>query len=82
MVNKQLVSTPKKTGKGLKNKLVDVIYYPSVEDLCAKLAELDAAKQAGNTGLDNNINSVLDELLRVKAIDKTIYNNLYKNIFG
>ena len=76
----QLVSTPKKTGKGLKNKLVDVIYYPSVEDLCAKLAELDAAKQAGNTGLDNNINSVLDELLRVKAIDKTsiiIYIKIY-----
>ena len=79
---KQFVSTPKKTGKGLKNKLVDVIYYPSIEDLCANLAQLCAAKEAGNTGLDNNINSVLDELLRVKAIDKTIYNNLFKNIFG
>ena len=78
----QFVSTPKKTGKGLKNKLVDVIYYPSIEDLCANLAQLDAAKQAGNTGLDNHINSILDELLRVKAIDKTEYNNLYKNIFG
>lgn len=79
---KQFFSTPKKVGKGLRNKVVDVIYYPSVEDLCTKLAELDAAKQAGNTGLDNNINSILDELLRVQAIDKTEYNNLYKNIFG
>src|SRR5271157_2380303 len=79
---KQFVSTPKKRGKGLKNKTVDVIYYPSVDDLCENLTQLYAAKQAGNTGLDNNINSILDELLRVKAIDKTIYNNLYKNIFG
>jgi hypothetical protein len=79
---KQFVSTPKKRGKGLKNKTVDVIYYPSVDDLCANLAQSYAAKQAGNTGLDNNINSILDELLRVQAIDKTIYNNLYKNIFG
>ena len=63
----QFVSTPKKTGKGLKNKVVDVIYYPSIEDLCANLAQLDAAKQAGNTGLDNNINSVLDELIKGKG---------------
>ena len=79
---KQFVSTPKKRGKGLKNKIVDAIYYPSIDDLCVKLIELKAAKQAGNTGLDNNINSILDELLRVQAIDKAEYNNLYKNIFS
>src|SRR5579863_7633581 len=79
---KQFMSTPKKRGKGLKNKTVDVIYYPSVEDLCANLTQLHAAKQAGNIGLNNNINSILDELLRVKAIDKTEYNNLYKSIFS
>src|SRR5208282_2335059 len=77
----QFLSTPKKAGKGLKNKLIDVIYYSNVEDLCANLKQLVAAKQAGNTGLDNSINSVLDELLRVEAIDKPEYNNLYKNIF-
>ena len=60
---KQFVSTPKKRGKGLKNKIVDAIYYPSVDDLCVKLIELKAAKKAGNTGLDNTINSILDELL-------------------
>jgi len=79
---KQFVSTPKKRGKGLKNKIVDVIYYPSVNDLSTKLVELHAAKQAGNTGLVNNINSVLDELLRVKAINKNEYDALYSRIFA
>src|SRR5208337_5030760 len=59
---KQFVSTSRKIGKGLKgqvkNKLIDVIYYTSVNDLCNKLSELAAAKQAGNTGLDNTINSI------------------------
>src|SRR5271155_3908779 len=78
---KQFVSTPKKTGKGLKMKIVDVIYYHSAENLCTKLAELAAAKEAGNTGLDNNINSILDELLKIKAINKNEYNALYSSIF-
>jgi len=67
-------------GKGLKNK-TDVIFYASVDDLCSKLTELCAAKQAGNNGLDNRINSILDELLRVNAISKNEYGNLYRNIF-
>src|SRR5271154_2033202 len=80
---KQFVSTPKKTGKGLKNKItVDTIYYPNIEYLCIRLSQLSAAKQAGNNGLDNSINSILDELLRVEAIDSDCYNNLYKNIFN
>ena len=86
---KQFVSTPKKAGKRLKNSRsegarggADVIYYPNVKELCNKLAKLDAAKQAGNNGVDNHINSILDELLRVKAINKDHYNILYKNIFG
>ena len=80
---KQFVSTPKKSGKGLKKTelLIDTIYYPNIEDLCLRLIQLDAAKQAGNTGLDNRINAILDELLRVEAICKKDYNNLYKNIF-
>ena len=88
----QFVSTPKKTGEGLKNdrdrtgkmqsKAVDVIYYPNVEELCSILDALYAAKQAGNNGVNNRINSILDELLRVREIDKDEYNNLYKNIFN
>jgi len=82
---KQFVSTLKKTGKGLKargsSEAIDVIYYPNVEELCIKLQKLNAAKQAGNNGLNNSIQSILDELLRVRAINKDEYNNLYKNIF-
>jgi hypothetical protein len=65
-------------GKGVKT---DVIFYANDEDLCSRLSELDAAKRAGNTGLDDRINSVLDELLRTRAISKDEYDALYKLIF-
>ena len=64
-------------GKG-----IDVIYYPSVEDLYSKLTELDAAKKAGNTGIDNRIVATLDELLRTGAVTKNEYDTLYKLIFS
>ena len=68
-------------GKGLKKKkTTEVILYKSIDDLCTKLEQLNAAKQAGNTGLDNNIISILDELLQVRAISKNQYDELYKNI--
>ena len=69
-------------GKGLKKNKVDVILYASVEDLCSKLAELYAAKQAGNNGVDDRLNSILDELVRVNAISQDEYNTLYKTIFS
>ena len=89
---KQFVSTPKKAGKGLEvrgrtggkargNPQTDVIYYHNMEDLCHRLSQLHAAKQAGNNGLDNSINSILDELLRIKAINKDEYDILHKNLF-
>ena len=65
-------------GEGLKTV---VIFYQNVEDLSLRLTELIAAKKAGNTGLDNRINAVLDELLRTKAITKDNYDNLYRIIF-
>ena len=77
----QFVSTPKKTGEGICGR-TEVIYYPNVDDLCVKLTELHAAKQAGNNGVNNRINSILDELLRVAAINKDEYDILYKNIFS
>src|SRR5271157_4223570 len=79
---KQFISTPK-NGKGfLKGKgFIDAIYY-SIEDLCSKLSELVAAKSAGHTGLNNNINTILDELLKINAIDKEQYNSLYKSNFS
>src|SRR6478609_5699781 len=70
-----------KRGKGRPRKHPETILYNSANDLCEKLDELVAAKRAGNTGLDNSINSVLDELLNIGAIDKDIYNNLFKHIF-
>ena len=70
-----------KRGKGRPRKHPETIFYNSANDLCQKLDELVAAKRAGNTGLDNSINSVLDELLNIGAVDKDFYNNLFKYIF-
>ena len=64
-------------GKG-----IDVIYYPNVEDLFSKLTELEAAKNAGNTGLDNRIVAILDEMLRTGAVTKNDYDSLYELIFS
>ena len=84
--NKLLASSKKeKSGKGIPeaNKAIhEISFYSSVDDLCNRLALLCAAKQAGNTGLNNNINSVLDELLQIDAIDRNEYNHLYTNIFN
>ena len=84
--NKLLASSKiEKSGKGLPdaNKAIhEISFYSSVDDLCNRLALLCAAKQAGNTGLNNNINAILDELLRISAIDKNKYNHLYSNIFN
>ena len=66
-----------KTGSGFH----EISYYSSVDDLCTRLDLLCAAKKAGNSGLNNNINSILDELLRINAIDKNEYKDLYKSIF-
>ena len=86
----------KKTGEGVrKPKLVkqkrgrgrpkikpDLIVYSNLDDLAMKLNEYITAKEAGNTGLDNHINEILDELLEKKCINKDDYDNLFKSIFG
>ena len=79
---KSLVVPPKtgKSGKGAtgaNTTVHEITFYSSVDDLCNRLSLLCAAKQAGNTGLNNNMNSILDELLRISAIDKNEYNHLY-----
>ena len=83
--NKLLASSKtEKSGKGLPeaNKSIhEISFYSSVDDLCNRLALLCASKQAGNTGLNNNVNSILDEILRINAIDKNEYNHLYSKIF-
>ena len=85
----------KKTGEGLgKHRLVkqkrgrgrpklkpDPIVYSRLGDLVTKLNENIMAKEAGNTGLDNYINEILDELLEKKCINKDQYDNIFKNVF-
>ena len=68
-----------KRGKGRPKKNPDVIYYKKPDELIEKLSEYYAGKQAGNTGLDNYINSILDELLETKTISKDDYDQIYKN---
>jgi len=70
-----------KRGRGRPRKYPDTVFYNSANDLCQKLYELVAARRAGNTGLDTSINSILDELLNIGAIDRDFYNNLFLNIF-
>ena len=85
---KKLISirrTDKKSGTGVNSNagaVHEISFYSSVDDLCNRLALLCAAKEAGNNGLNNNINSILDELLRINAIAKNEYNHLYSNIFN
>ena len=70
-------------GYGLKNgnNQNNVIYYGNVGELCSRLALLYAAKENGNNGVNNDINSILDELLRIGAVDKEEYDKLYNKIF-
>jgi len=44
--------------------------------LCERLQLLMASKQAGNTGLQNEIVSICDELLRQKILSRDAYKNL------
>src|SRR6266536_230147 len=71
-----------KRGRGRPRKYPDTIVYNNPNELCEKLNELVTAKVAGNTGLDNSINSILDELLKIKSINKDEYDKLFKTIFG
>ena len=55
--------------------------YKNSDDLIIKLNELVIAKEAGNTGLDNTIISILDELLENKWISKNDYDIIFKKYF-
>jgi len=84
----------KKSGEGLRRRVVkpksgrgrpriypDVIVYNNPDDLVVKLSDFATARRAGNTGVDNYINEILDELLRIKAIDKDCYDRCFRTIF-
>jgi len=65
---KSETSTEKTQGKG---------FLPSDPNaFCERLELLMASKQAGNTGLRNEIVSICDELLRQKILSRDAYKNL------
>ena len=68
-----------KRGRGRPKLYPDTIIRATPNELCEKLAEFITAKRAGNTGLDNSITSILDELLQFKLISKEKYDVLFKN---
>lgn len=77
-------STTGSKGSGLrkrKGRVVDVVFYRSARELGKRLALLAAAKRAGNNGVENEINAVLDELLRIKVLTKERYDSLYREIY-
>ena len=76
---RKLVKQQQKRGRP--RKYPDTVYYSHPNELCQKLHEKVLAKNAGNTGLDNIIISILDELLNIQFINKNEYDNLFKSIF-
>ena len=70
-----------KRGRGRPKTRCNPIVYDDAVNLVAKLNEHISAKNAGNTGLDSIIISMLDELLHIGALDKNYYDKLFKNIF-
>ena len=67
-----------KRGRGRPKIYPDTIICANPNELCEKLAEFLTAKRAGNTGLDNSITSILDELLKLRLISKEKYDVLFK----
>ena len=70
-----------KRGKGRPKIYPDTLYYNNPNELGQRLWELIAAKRAGNTGVDNSIVSILDELLNTSVINKNDFDILNKSIF-
>jgi len=69
-----------RTGEGIK-KNVDVIIFSNPAELYLGLQKFCAAKEAGHSGVDNHIKSILDKLLKDNAIDMNDYNDVHKEIF-
>jgi len=71
------VKAPKQKAKRQKKKTQGQGFLPSDPNaLCERLELLMASKQAGNTGLGNEIVSICNELLRQKILSRDAYRNL------
>lgn len=61
-----------KTGKGLLNKVsnrkIEYIYFDDYNELVERLKLIIAAKNAGNNNMDNEINSIIEELKEANII--------------
>jgi hypothetical protein len=56
------------------------IFYNDPNDLVNRLNLLTASKHAGNTGVDNEISDIIDELLKKSYISKDVAIQLYNKI--
>ena len=70
--------TKRKTGKGVKENYVTLPSDPA--ELVDRLTLLTGSKDAGNTGVYNEIVSICDELLKKKIIGKGQYKQFLSNI--
>ena len=70
-----------KRGRGRPKIYPDIKHYNSPDDLWRELNKHIAAKEAGNTGLDNILVSILDELLINKEIDINTHRKWNNSLF-
>lgn len=56
------------------------IYYNDPNDLVDRLQLLVASQEAGNTGVNNDISDIIDELLKKAYISKDVAIKLYNNL--
>ena len=77
LINKQLIGEGLK-GSGLKKDYVTLPSNPS--ELVDRLTLLSGSKDAGNTGVYNEMVSICDELLKRKIIGKGQYKQFLSNI--
>ena len=70
-----------KRGRGRPKQYPDTKIVTNADEIMDDLEMLLASKSAGNTGVDNEINSALDALRKYKVINNDQYQIMYKNIF-
>lgn len=69
--------------KSKKHQLIrggTIQFYNDPDTLVERLQLLVASKSAGNTGVDNEISAILDELLRIGAIPKALAVQLNRDL--
>src|SRR6267154_284461 len=70
-----------KLGRGRPKQYPDTTLVTNADEIMDDLNILLASKNAGNTGVDNEINSALDALRKYNVINNDQYKIMYKNIF-